>query len=210
MTKQLKEAPTFNPAITGVKGTKEGIAGAVAAWVALRFFSDPSPETMAFIIGAVGSVLMVLRNVVREVMRRYNIDPQKILPGGACLLLCAGLASGCGTTSLVKTKFNETIVDSETGDESTTSYEAVSKAGLLGTLDTSSHDWQYSWGGEENMITTGQVSEGIDNTAQVAIVDVLSDALSALSSLAQVLATVAFPAPVPSTATNVTAVGISP
>jgi len=89
------------------------------------------------------------------------------------ILLCCLVA--CST---VGTKFRETVT--ENGVTSTTLYEARSLAGPLGKLDTTSHKWQYKWGGPENQIRTGQDSAGIDNSAQSVLVQAFEAVLGPL------------------------------
>lgn len=91
------------------------------------------------------------------------------------IFFAALFLAGCST---VGTTFEETVT--EDGVTSTTLYKARSAAGPLGQLDTTSHKWDYRWGGEENEITTGQESAGIDNTQQSVIVQALKEILGPL------------------------------
>ncbi len=82
------------------------------------------------------------------------------------LSLCLMLAGLLGCSALggkVETSFTETVTDAD-GLETTTAYKAVSKAGMFGQLDTSSHTFRYDFGEKENTIASGQDAMGQDNT----------------------------------------------
>ena len=83
------------------------------------------------------------------------------------VLIFVLVLSGCVTT-----RFNETTVDAD-GSNTTTTYKATSAAWPLGKVDTTNHEFGYKYGGAENTIATGQQAAGIDNTGQQALVEFL-------------------------------------
>lgn len=93
--------------------------------------------------------------------------PTLLAPLLASILLL--LPVGCATS--VTTKFSETVYD-DNGNPATTIYEVKSK----GDVEESVHEFQYKYGGEENVIAVGQAAQGITSPAQ-------GDALRALLSL---------------------------
>lgn len=84
---------------------------------------------------------------------------------GAVLLsssAAAALSSGCATSA--RTEF----VDADG-----TSFTAVSKAGPFGTLDTTNQQLVYEWDQEHGGIAVGNEARGLDNSGQVAALQVV-------------------------------------
>lgn len=81
------------------------------------------------------------------------------------LCLCL-LAVGCATKA--KTTFT---------DADGTSFNAVSKAGPFGTLDTTNQNLGYTWNATDGTIAVGQVAKGLDNTGQIAALNVVGDTI---------------------------------
>jgi len=105
------------------------------------------------------------------------IDKNRDVLAGASALLLA-LLGGCTTVS---THFDEQITENVDGSIVTnTIYEAKSQAAPLGKLETANQQWTYRWGGEENVIGTGQAAQGLDNTGQTVIVDLIRALLGEL------------------------------
>lgn len=104
------------------------------------------------------------------------------------ILSLLALAVGCNTMGgTVETRFSETVMD-DSGNPVTTSYEATSKAGFLGELEQSNHQFNYRWGGDENEIATGQSGTGQNNTNNVVLVEAISAGIAAgLGTLESVL-----------------------
>lgn len=89
---------------------------------------------------------------------------------------------GLGCSSLggkVETSFTETVTDPE-GFTTTTGYSAVSKAGMFGQLDTSSHTFRYDFGEETNVIASGQDAIGQDNTGNQVAMAMVTELLQAV------------------------------
>jgi len=98
------------------------------------------------------------------------------------VLVIAALAVATGCATSVKTGFSESITDPVTGEVETTKYEAISKAGPFGELDTTSHNFGYRYGeGEpQNEISTGQEARGVSNAGQI---EALKSALPVLQAV---------------------------
>ncbi len=97
-------------------------------------------------------------------------DPHSATPL-ALLLIAIGLviaASGCAFNGSVRSHFQEEIQDGATVNRYV--YDAVSKAGLAGQIDTSIHRLDYAWGDTANHLAIGQDAHAIDNTRQSEIV----------------------------------------
>jgi hypothetical protein len=75
-----------------------------------------------------------------------------------CVIVAAVL---CGCTT-VRTSFDEPAVDAD-GAWYDTHYEAMTRT-LFAKADTSNHVWNYRWGGDENVLGTGQNAAGMDST----------------------------------------------
>jgi len=143
------------------------------------------------IMGILASVVAYWTARVRNWQKHKN-DPAIVnvnglggfKPGIVLALIGAGLLCGGCTTSAVNTVFSETITDTD-GVITSTEYSARSKAGLMGELDTSSHDFRYSYGGEENIISAGQSSAGIDNSNQTLLMPILEALINAIATRAQ-------------------------
>lgn len=99
---------------TGTKGGKEAVAGTVAGviamWLATKIWGvEIAPEQLALytgiLVGPVNGILMMLRNVIRELTRRYGFDIFGIFIG-ICLLI--PMIGGCAIN-----RFVETIIDED-------------------------------------------------------------------------------------------------
>jgi hypothetical protein len=109
---------------------------------------------------------------------------KKILLMPLLMVLLAGCSTMGGT---VETRFSETVTG-EDGNPVTTTYEATSKAGFLGELEQSNHQFSYSWGGDENVISTGQSGTGQSNAGNAILVEAISAGITAgLGTLESVL-----------------------
>ena len=104
-------------------------------------------------------------------------------------MMIALVGAGCAT---VKTTFREETIDTDGGSTSTT-YKAVSLAPPLGKLDTTSHEWIYKYGGDENVIATGQNAAGIDNTGQAVLIPLFEVMMNAIADAYKASANVAAP-----------------
>lgn len=189
---------TYSPAKTAGKGGKEfaagSVAGLIAMWLAARIWgTDIEPEQLALytgiLVGPVSGALMVLRNIVREITRRYGFDFLNILPM-ALLLVAVGVA-GCASTA--KTRHFETHWEEGSNgelQEVTVEISAKTKAGIFGKVPEGVHDVSASWSEKLDTVRLGQ-SAILDNTAQVQALDtampfvqaILQGAFAALTTL---------------------------
>lgn len=151
---------------------------------------------------------------VRAIHRRRNgigngRDSKKIVP---MLLLVFLLAGGCSTNGRVSTCLEESFLDPATGETITTRYEAESKAGLMGTIDSTLHQFRYDWGGEENHIVVGQGAVMLDNLGQIEGLALMTELLSAIipgiveGVVKAIIETAAIPVPVPAVDPNLRAI----
>jgi hypothetical protein len=148
-----------------------------------------------------GAVAALINIVVAPVVSRYLAfwrDPDKadsaaLRKSLMCVALCAGLVMGSGCAT-VGTSFKETIVEAD-GSSAETVYKARSLAPPLGKLETTNHQWNYRWGGEENQIATGQDAQGLDNTGQSVLIPLIQTFMNALADAYK--ASVAVPPVVP-------------
>lgn len=180
----------YSPAKTGIKGGKETVAGSVAGliamWIAARIWgADIAAEQLALyaaiLVGPVSGGLMMLRNIVREIARRYGFDFRNILP----MLLAVAVASmlmGCGTTA--KTRHLETHWEAGADGqlyEVTVDISAKTRAGVFGAVPEGVHNVNAEWSAEKDIVQLGQAVR-LDNTAQVQGLEIAMPFIQAIFS----------------------------
>lgn len=133
------------------------------------------------LVAVVASIWAYVRTVRADKKKHGGVVEKPNVTMWLAFALTAGLvasvAAGCTT---VNTKFSETVTD-EDGLVTTTTYKALSLAPPLGKLDTTSHEWTYRYGGEENVIATGQAAQGMDNTGQAVLIPLFETMINAIA-----------------------------
>lgn len=128
--------------------------------------------------------------------RARESDPPDtpIALGLVAALMLVIVCSGCAMNGAVKTHFRESITDTD-GTVDNFEYDAASRAGVGGTLDTSVHKLDYAWGGAENKIGIGQGMKGLDDSRQAALLDSIAEKIADV--IKAVIEKLLQPAPLP-------------